>query len=74
MGFRSETRNFVQTFILDQTDRRMFELGLAADALKEAVSCARLSIRAVATKRAAMGILLRSHDEPDFSFAYQEHS
>lgn len=38
MGFRTETRNFVQTFILDQSDRRMYELGLGADVLREAVS------------------------------------
>lgn len=43
MGFRTETRNFVQTFILDQSDRRMYELGLAADVLKEAVSCASIA-------------------------------
>lgn len=38
MGFRVQTADFVQSFVLDQSDRRMYELGLAADVLKEAVS------------------------------------
>ncbi|CAK9782704.1 hypothetical protein CC85DRAFT_285581 [Cutaneotrichosporon oleaginosum] len=37
MGFRVQTADFVQSFVLDQTDRRMYELGLAADVLKEAL-------------------------------------
>lgn len=40
MGFHTETRNFVQFFILDQSQKRMYELGLAADVLRDAVSCA----------------------------------
>ncbi|RSH83311.1 uncharacterized protein EHS24_006987 [Apiotrichum porosum] len=37
MGFHTETRNFVQFFILDQSQKRMYELGLAADVLRDAL-------------------------------------
>jgi hypothetical protein len=38
MGFRVETREFVQYFVLDQTQRRSYELELASGVLKDAVS------------------------------------
>ncbi|GMK57839.1 hypothetical protein CspeluHIS016_0406730 [Cutaneotrichosporon spelunceum] len=37
MGFRVHTADFVQSFVLDQSDRRMYELGLAADVLRAAL-------------------------------------
>ncbi|BEI86521.1 hypothetical protein CcaverHIS002_0608080 [Cutaneotrichosporon cavernicola] len=37
MGFRVYTANFVQSFVLDQSDRRMYELGIATDVLREAL-------------------------------------
>ncbi|TXT08642.1 hypothetical protein VHUM_02770 [Vanrija humicola] len=35
MGFRSETHDFVQTFVLDRSERRLYELGLATEVLRE---------------------------------------
>lgn len=38
MGFHSETHDFVQTFVLDRSERRLYELSLATDTLRAAVS------------------------------------
>lgn len=38
MGFHTENRDFTQFFILDQSEKRLWQLGLAADVLREAVS------------------------------------
>ncbi|KAL1406247.1 hypothetical protein Q8F55_007941 [Vanrija albida] len=37
MGFRSETHDFVQTFVLDRSERRLYELSLATEALRAAL-------------------------------------
>lgn len=38
MGFHTENRDFTQFFVLDQSEKRLWQLGLAADVLREAVS------------------------------------
>lgn len=38
MGFHTENKDFTQFFILDQSEKRLWQLGLAADVLREAVS------------------------------------
>lgn len=38
MGFHTENREFTQYFVLDQSEKRSWQLGLAADVLREAVS------------------------------------
>lgn len=38
MGFHTENKDFTQFFILDQSERRLWQLSLAADVLREAVS------------------------------------
>ncbi|WOO83758.1 uncharacterized protein LOC62_05G007281 [Vanrija pseudolonga] len=37
MGFHSETHDFVQTFALDRSERRLYELSLATDTLRAAL-------------------------------------
>lgn len=43
MGFHTENREFTQYFVLDQSEKRLWQLGLAADSLKDAVSIAKRS-------------------------------
>jgi hypothetical protein len=38
MGFHTETRDFVLYFVIDQSQRRMYELEIASAVLREAVS------------------------------------
>lgn len=38
MGFHTENRDFTQFFVLDQSEKRLWQLGLAAGVLREAVS------------------------------------
>lgn len=38
MGFHTENKDFTQYFVLDQSEKRLWQLGLAADVLREAVS------------------------------------
>lgn len=38
MGFHTENRDFTQFFVLDQSEKRLWQLDLAAKVLREAVS------------------------------------